>query len=326
MSDYTHLSKKERFKIYRLKASGYSSTLISKELKRSKSTIYRELSRNNIRGRYLPDRAEILSKQRHNRGRRSKIISNTAQYYYILSKLKLGLSPEQISGRMKLKDFPYYVCHETIYKYIYNQSREWYKYLRKSKPFRGKRLGRKHGSGEYLNIRPISKRAKHIEARKQLGHWEADTIAFNSSKYQNITTLVERKTRYLIMIKNINRKSLNVMSCILEKITTLQNQRFKTMTFDQGSEFANWSLIEKNSKCITYYCKPRSPWQKGSNENMNGRLRTYFPRKININQITQNDVEIIAKKFNNLPRKILGFKTPNEVLKRNNNKLVALLN
>jgi len=215
MKKYQHLSQKERLKLYDYYQNGLSVCQIAARLNRSASTVSRELKRNRNQKRYLPDTAQKLYQSRY-RGRPRKINPDTAVYHYIRYKLIAGWSPEQISGRMKVENKPYYVCHETIYQYVYQerQGKTWYAYLARAKPKRGKRKGRKVGSGKYLFIRSIHDRPSEAMTRQQIGHWEADTIGFFSHKYENITTLVERKSRYLIMIKNKSRQSVGVMGSI----------------------------------------------------------------------------------------------------------------
>jgi len=305
MAACRHLSFKERYKLYRF-------------LQRHRCTIYREIKRNSSSEFYLPDTAHRRAQGRKH-GRYRKIIPDTALYYYILNKLKKGWSPEQISGRMRLQKKPYYVCHETIYRYIYRgrKNNAWFQYLFRAKPRRGKRKGRKHGSGKFSFLHKlIEHRPKNIECRKEYGHWEGDTIAFSSSKYKNITTLVERKSRYLVMHKNENRKSSHVMKSIRKIIDAAKKKAFKTITFDQGSEFAHFRVLETKSACQTWYCQPHSPWQRGTNENTNGYWRRYLPRTLDIENCSNSKVQKICKNINNLPRKLLGYRTPKEVMKK----------
>lgn len=315
MKKYQHLSQKERLKLYDYTQKGLSPSEISKRLNRSRSTISRELKRNRMGSRYLPDSAQKLYLSRYP-GRPRKINPDTAVYHYIRYKLMSGWSPEQISGRMKVEKKPYYVCHETIYQYIYKerQGKDWYTCLARSKSKRGKRKGRKVGSGKY-HIRPIHCRSTEIMNRQQIGHWEADTIGFSTHKYENITTLVERKSRYLLMIKNKNRQSDNVMKSIENILNQVPRFKRRTITFDQGSEFAHWSSLERKTKCRVYHCDPHSPWQRGTNENTNGRIRRFLPRSTPIQSLSQTDIEWICKKMNSFPRKILGFHTPKEAIK-----------
>lgn len=314
MSDYTHLTLKERKKLFAYLQMNLPVTEIAKRMGRHRSTIYREINRNSENKYYTPCVANTMMKARYS-GRPKKIHPDTALYHYIMIKLKKGWSPEQISGRLKFENKPYYVCHETIYQYIYQRSyKDMYSLLIRKKPRRSKRYGRKHGSGKYLYIKSIHDRSSKIESRDILGHWEGDTIAFASSKYQNITTLVERKTRFIMLRKNNDRKTNTVMPTITDVINKYPRKMWQTLTLDQGSEFANFYEIEKQTKCITYFCDPHSPWQRGSNENTNGRLRRFLPRTAEISKITQTELDKLSKNLNNTPRKCLGFMTPKEAL------------
>ena len=216
---------------------------------------------------------------------------------------------------MKCKEKPYYACHQTIYSYIYTEraGKDWYQYLSKAKLKPGKRRGRKHGGGKFKDIRPITQPPIHVATRSQIGHWEGDTVRFTSSKYASITTLVERKSRYLVMLKNKNNQSGTVMSSIMAQIKRNKVKVWRSITFDQGSEFAHFKPLEEATCCITYYCSPRSPWQRGSNENMNGRLRSYLPLCLPVAGLEQGELAILASNFNRTPRKILGYRTPKEV-------------
>ncbi|WP_052234795.1 IS30 family transposase, partial [Parachlamydia acanthamoebae] len=319
MSAYKHLSKKERCRIRAHLDTGKSISQIAKILGRHRSTLYRELARNSYTKKYLPDTAQKKYTMRRDRKKKSKIKSCNKLFHYIAQKLKSGWSPEQISGRMRLENKEYYVCHETIYRYIYacKQGKPWYSYLCKAKPYRGKRMGRKVGSGKYQGIKLISDRPAEIKTRVQFGHWEGDTIAFSANQYTNITTLVERKTRFSVFILNSAKKSEEVINKIKHVMEGLSASSWKTITFDQGSEFAYYRLIERhNKKCKVYFCHPRSPWEKGTNENMNGRVRRFLPRNYDVKELNQSAVADLAKKLNNIPRKILNYLTPREALQK----------
>lgn len=319
MLSYTQLSKKERFKLHTYLDMGKSIQGIASLLKRHRSTIYREIKRNSYNKRYLPDTAHEKYKQRRKAKAKSKIKSCSKLFWYIAQKLKLGWSPEQISGRMRQDGKEYYACHETIYRYIYycQRGKGWYQYLCKAKPFRGKKLGRKSISPKYKGIKLISVRPQEILTREQFGHWEGDTIAFLKDKYTNITTLVERKTRFIICVLNQNKQSHEVLSKIRHIMQGLPNYCWKTITFDQGSEFAHYRLLERAyKKCSVYFCHPHSPWQRGSNENMNGRIRRFLPKVYDTRLLSHSEVANLAKKLNNTPRKILNYLTPREALQK----------
>jgi IS30 family transposase len=321
MKNYNHLTKRERRKIYSMRQSRQSIVQIAKKLQRAPSTISRELKRNQVEGHYLPDSAQQYYKQRY-KGRPLSIKPDTPLYHYIRRGLEKGWSPEQISGRMKCQKKPYYACHETIYQYIYKtrQGKTWYAYLMRSKPYRGKRLGGKKGSGKYQGIRSIHQRPQKANMRSQIGHWEGDTLRFSSSQDINVTTLVDRLSRLTLMFCNQSRKSEDVFGQIKAYVQQQERRIFKTLTLDQGSEFGKWREFEEENQCRIYYADPHSPWQRGSNENMNGRIRRYLPRTFDVNGLTEESLSTICKKINNTPRKILGFKKPKELLKLGSKK------
>lgn len=313
MTDYTRLSMRERCRLNILLDMGLSIGKIAKRLGRHRSTLYRELSRNHIQGYYYPGPAHRKAIARHPR-KPTKLQAHKALYHHVSQRLKQGWSPEQISGRMKLDKRPYYVCPETIYRYIYlYRHKNLSQYLPSRKSKRRKRHTRQTSSCRYGEIRLITQRPEHIAKRTRLGHWEGDLIEFSHSKKKTVTTLVERKSRIVSLLKNTSKTSPAVMDKIQARLKKPKLQPCKTITFDQGSEFADYRRIEKQLRCKVYYCETRSPWQKGSNENMNGRLRRYLPRHMNLDQMTQKDLDLLADKMNNLPRKCLGFRTPKEL-------------
>ena len=233
---------------------------------------------------------------------------------YTIRSLKKGWSPEQISGRMKHQKLSFYVCHETIYRFIYrSKNKELFHCLTYKKPRRQARYARQKHSCRYGDIRLINRRPEDIKTRKRFGHWEGDTIEFKGAKEKPVTTLVERKSRVVCLIKNTSKHSREVMDKITKKFEDLPKKMCKTITFDQGVEFADYRHLELKTRCKVYYCETHSPWQKGSNENMNGRLRRYLPRETEIDKVTQLDLDLLAAKMNQCPRKCIGFKTPNEL-------------
>jgi IS30 family transposase len=232
---------------------------------------------------------------------------------YIVCRLKEGWSPEQISGRLRRKKSKYTVCHETIYRYIYKKNNRLYRYLPYKKPKRLRVCARKPQLCRYGDIRIITERPENIDKRIGLGHWEGDRIEFAGTKEHSVTTLVERKTRLLLLIKNETKASTPVMNKICDKFNMAEKMACRSITFDQGSEFAAFPIAENELKCKVYYCHVHSPWEKGSNENMNGRLRRYLPSNINIRDIDQNQLNELERKMNNTPRKCLDYRTPNEL-------------
>lgn len=314
MGNYTHLSMTDRRQLHVFLEMGLSIATIAKRLEKHRSTLYRELNRNQTESHYLLGEAHRKANLRAKRDKTCKLRTDAALYDYVVRHLKLGWSPEQISGRMKLNQKKFYVCHETIYRYIYSEKNKGlYQYLPNKKPKRRQHCARKQQQCRFGEIRLITKRPIQVEQRKRIGHWEGDLIEFSGTKKKTITTLVERKSRIVSLIKNNAKVSAVVMEKIKNKLNDNPSLPCQTITFDQGSEFADYKRIELGTKCKVYYCETRSPWQKGSNENMNGRLRRYLPRSADIDQITQSDLDQLAEKMNNLPRKCLGYLTPKEL-------------
>jgi transposase, IS30 family len=314
VGDYTHLSLTERRRLSVFLEMKLSIVEIAKRLDRNRSTVYRELSRNKEPESYSVRIAQEKIKERNQARRPIKLEANGVLRDYVTKSLKKGWSPEQISGRMKYQNLSFYVCPEAIYQFIYrSKNKELFHCLHYKKPHRQPRYGRQKQSCRYGDIRLITQRPTEIGTRKRFGHWEGDTIQFSEAREQVVTTLVERKSRMVYLIKNQSKHSQGVMVKIKEKLTNLPSKMCKTITFDQGIEFANYRYLEQQIPCKIYYCEIHSPWQKGSNENMNGRLRRYLPRSTPIATITQQNLDTLAAKMNRCPRKCLGFKTPNEL-------------
>ncbi|WP_019216554.1 IS30 family transposase [Legionella tunisiensis] len=314
MSNYTHLSMNERQRLSTYLEMGYSIKTISQKLSRHRSTVYREVNRNKDFGKYLPGVAHEKANSRAFNGRMSKLNRNGYLRDYVVRAVKKGWSPEQISGRMKYQKLTIYVCPETIYQYVYkSKDKELYHCLPYKQPKRRKRYARKKHQCRFGDMRLITERPVDINLRTRFGHWEGDTVQFTGNKKQVVTTLVERKSRMVFLIKNNSKHSKEVMGKIGDKFEKLPQKMCKTITFDQGTEFADYRHLESTMKCQVYYCETHSPWQKGTNENMNGRLRRYLPSTTIIDQITQKELDLLADKMNLCPRKCLGYKMPKEV-------------
>jgi IS30 family transposase len=314
MGNYTHLSISDRRRFCTFLEMGLSVSDIAKKLGRHRSTLYRELNRNAEPEGYLPKAAQLKTAERAQQKRPSKLQTNGVLRDYVIRSLQKGWSPEQIAGRMRYHKLSFYACHETIYQFVYrSRNKNLYYYLSYKKPKRQRRYDRQKSPCRYGKIRLITQRPEDIATRKRFGHWEGDTIQFKGTKEKVVTTLVERKSRLLFLIKNNRKHSHGVMDKIKEKLKGLPNKMCKTITFDQGIEFADYRHLEQHIKCKVYYCETHSPWQKGSNENMNGRLRWHLPRETDIAKMTQEELDKLAKKMNLCPRKCLGYKTPNEL-------------
>lgn len=315
MGCYKQLNFKERSKIEVLINRNMSLGKIAQELKRSKSTICRELKRNSIDGLYMAVKAQSDSRKRKHR-KPYKLKVNSTVYKYVLQKLNQGWSPEQISGRLRLSKSKINICAETIYQYLYKHAvKSLYKLLPQQRARRRAR-GKRKSRIPNIEQRCINNRPKYINDRSICGHWEGDTIRFGDNKKRSVTTLVERKSRLVKLLFNERSTSSIVMKEIGVLTQLCKPQSWKSITFDQGSEFQFVYEIEKYKFCDIYFANAHSPWQRGTNENTNKRLRRYLPKKFNTSHITHNLLREIEKKMNSTPRKCLDFKTPYEVFYR----------
>lgn len=315
MRNYTHLSLRERCLLSTFLSMNLKIFVISERMGRHRSTIYRELERNTQGERYMPGIAETLAKERHPHAS-NKLQTNTDLNNYVRVGLENGWSPEQISGRMKIENKSFYVCAESMYRYIYrNKHLGLHKLLPRRQPKRYPMIERnKRKRKHQMLMRHISLRPPEANLRNTMGHWEGDTIRFPRDQKTCVTTLVERKSRFLFLRKNENKKSKTVIDHIFYGIKNSPKKIWKSIAFDQGTEFMAFRKIERQTTCKVYFCDPHSPWQRGSNENMNGRLRRFLPKKFKIDEITQDFLDRIAIQVNNTPRKCLGYQTPREVL------------
>jgi IS30 family transposase len=320
---YNHLGLDERRKIYFWREQKLSVGEIAKLLGRHRSTIFRELQRNTywdedpFNTGYFHMNAHEFYRRRRQKNQKIQTMNGLKEF--IIEKLKFAWSPEQIAGYLKhISGNDLYACHETIYRFIYSQegkSLGLYKWTFRGRKNRTKRFKRRprdqRGIPEDLFIK---NRPDHIDKRQEIGHWEADLMIFEREHGKaNITTLTERKTRYTFLIKNGTKQAQEVMGSIRRKMASIPRQYRKTVTFDRGSEFLAWPLLSKYIGVTTYYCEPRSPWQKGTVENTNGRIRRFLPRETNLNDLPPHQLEKICNQINATPRKCLGYKTPSEV-------------
>jgi len=283
---------------------------------RHRSTIYRELKRNKPKpaDRYMPGIAHQMAIERHPHAP-NKLDTDKELNKYVLEGLDNAWSPEQISGRMKIEKKEFSTCPESIYRYVYrDKKKKLYKLLPRKKSkrkVRNKRAVREKTS--LMDRRNISLRPKEADSRLNAGHWEGDTIRFKKGQKTCVTTLAERKSRLVILLKNKDKKSETVVDKICKKIKTFPKKKFSSLTFDQGTEFASFLAIERLTKCKVYFCDPHSPWQRPTNENTNGRIRRFLPKEFQADKINQRHLDEIADRMNNTPRKCLGYLTPIEV-------------
>ena len=304
--NYKHLSQVERYQIYALMKAGHDQTQIAKLLDRHKSTISRELSRNRGLKGYRPKQACATAAKRSEKSRNAAtMLPWVAEQAACL--LRLQWSPEQIAGKLP-------VSHETLYQHVYSDKSRGgtlWKNLRCQKQKRKRYAGGRDRRGQIPHRRPLSDRPVHIELRKQVGHWECDTVIGANHKGA-IVTMVERKSGFSVIVKVSQKTSELVSRAIIEGLRPYM-VRVITLTYDNGKEFAGHIQIDQALNSTSYFARPFASWERGSNENFNGLLRQYVPKKRSLNTVTEDEITMIQNRLNNRPRKRLGFKTPAEV-------------
>jgi transposase, IS30 family len=316
---YRHLTLEERRTLFRLLNAQVPVKEIARQLDRHRSTVYRELRRNlfrevkEYRG-YFPVTAEDSARRRRQRQR--KLIQDARLRQHVTEMLARWWSPEQIAGRLKLAGDGARLSHETIYQFVYSpegRALELHRHLLRARRLRRRRFGRKPRGVKIPQARTIAQRPAEIGQRREIGHWEADLLIFKRAHGQaNLTSLVERQSRLLRLILNRDRRSQSVVGAIGDALASLPPAARRTVTFDRGSEFLGYDHLAQAHGIDAYFCDPHSPWQKGSVENTNGRLRRYLPGELDLSRITPTYLCEIETRTNSTPRKCLGFQTPLE--------------
>ena len=312
--NYTQLSQSERYYISSMRANKVSFSQIARDLGRSTSTVSREFKRN-IRpdGRYAAFVAHSYAVARRRRSRRGSQFPPEC-WQLIYSLLKEKWSPEQIVNDFAQKGL-YSISFQTLYRVIRIDRRRGgflFKNLRGVPKRRRKRYGSLDSRGVLRGKRLIDTRPMYINTRKEYGHWEADTV-MGKDKHQCFLTLVERKSGYNRIAKLQNRTAKNVTKAMIE-IIAKEPELFKTITFDNGTEFHSYKVLEDMFGIRCYFANPHAPWERGCNENFNGLLRQYFPKRTSLSYIGNSKTQIVSDQLNDRPRKRLGFRTPREVL------------
>ena len=309
MRTYTQLAQEQRYQIYALLKMGHNQTEIAKEIGAHKSTISRELSRNRGQRSYRPKQAHQMALNRRNK---AKPRIQAESWALIESKLREDWSPEQISSWLKQnKDIQ--VSHERIYLYILENQRaggDLYKHLRCQKK-RRKRYGSYDRRGKLPNRRSIEERPEIVEKRQRIGDWEADTI-LGKGRRQAIVTLTERKSRFALLRKVERRKAELVCDAMIDLLQPFRIVRIRSLPI-MAKSLLNMSASLIELEIDFFFAHPYAAWERGSNENMNGLIRQYFPKGCDFTTITDEEIEFVMSRLNNRPRKCLGFKTPFEV-------------
>jgi transposase, IS30 family len=319
---YEQFGLGERIEIYRLHADGKSLRYIACVLGRSAATISRELKRNSKASRkwaggYDPQRAQQLMLRRHARGRAHKLERQPELREKVLQCLAAGWSPEQIAGRMAQEPGSDRISYESIYRYIYwrswSFSQTLHRWLPRRKYRRGRRLRNSRWStASILDRVSIHDRPAVVESRTRLGDWEADLMSF-SKPGQSLLVVQERRSRRALLVRQKGRTAQSVADNLSAMVEAMPARVCQSMTFDNGTEFSKHYLLSRRFGIPTWFCDTHSPWQKGGIENAIGRLRRLLPRNTDLDALPAHRLALCLQRYNDTPRKCLGFKTPNEV-------------
>jgi IS30 family transposase len=316
------LSLEEREEISRGVAAGDSIRRIARRLGRCPSTVSRELRRNGGGGAYRASEADQSAWERAHRPKPCRLATHPELRWRVAEKLALQWSPEQISGWLKEQfgsDEHMQISHETIYKSLFVQARGVLKkqlmvHLRRRRQLRQARGGTtKQGLGSIVDAISIRERPAEAEDRAVPGHWEGDLLS--GARNSHIATLVERHTRFVMLTKLEGKDTSSVVEALTRQVRKLPRELRRSLTWDRGKEMADHKRFTLATDVKVYFCDPRSPWQRGSNENTNGLLRQYFPKGTDLSAFSQAYLNRIAQRLNERPRKTLGFKCPADRLR-----------
>jgi IS30 family transposase len=314
------LSSAEREEISRGVVAGHSIRSIAASLKRAPSTVSREIRRNEGRDGYRASHADQAAWDRARRPKPCKLALHPSLALRVAHKLQRHWSPEQIAGWLRRtypKDRNGQVSHETIYRTLYIQSRgalkkELLAHLRRTRAMRRSRhhTQKTDNHGRITNTVSISERPASAEDRAIPGHWEGDLLFGNRNS--QIATLVERQTRYLMLVKVGSKDTETVVNALIKNARRLPTELYRSLTWDRGKEMADHRRFTLATEIQVYFCDPHHPWQRGTNENTNGLLRQYFPKGIDLSVVSQAKLNAVARQMNKRPRKTLGYETPAE--------------
>ncbi len=318
---YTHLTENERYVISHLSVAGFTLREIARRIKRHHTTVSRELERNGPEYDctvYWYDWTHPRALKRRHKARHHRRRTNQHLVKYVIRKLREDWSPETIAEKLKIEhpeNDEMRVSHETIYRWIYLDAMEGgtlHQHLRRRRKKR--RRQKRYGSGRrFIPGRiSISERPAIVETRERFGDWEGDTVEGKRSTGYFVTH-VERKSRYLIAAKLIDKKAEPLTAKSIKAFWRIPKRMRKTLTLDNGKEFARFKELEDKTGLTVYFADPYSAWQRGTNENTNGLLRQYFPKGADFKNVTEENLAFAVKKLNHRPRKCLGYQSPHEV-------------
>jgi len=299
-------------------ASRCSVRQIAEELGRHRTTIWREIRRNDYRRGYWATASHKRAVENRCKARRAKRLSYRPLRNYVEGKLKLYWSPQQIAHRIEL-DYPtdlrMRISHETIYRFILKENRSYVRYLRQGRrrnryAWRGKKRFKRIRGGKHIQDRPAE-----VESRARPGHWEGDSVRGPAGRAAGLATQVDRASRYLVAVRLSDRKAKTYNDAVIE---AFQGKGFpvETMTVDNGMEFSMFSELEEALETEVYFARPYHAWERGTNENTNGLLRQFFPKGTDFSGVNPRWVQQVVDLLNHRPRKCLGYRTPVETMQR----------
>ena len=311
---YRQITFEERYTLGLLRQRGLAAAAIARILGRHRGTVLREVQRNcaNSDGTYRPQLADWYARGRRSRSRRNRRFC-PADWERVHALLREEWSPEQVAGRLR-RQGELTISHETIYRYIWADKRaggQLYRHLRGARKHCRKRYGRYDSRGRLAGKRPITARPAAADARSQVGHWEGDTMLGAGQAGPCVLSLVERKTGYLALGK-LPRRTGAAVNRRARQLIAAQPRPVRTITVDNGTEFHSYAALERRVATRFYFATPHHAWERGTNENTNGLLRQYLPKRASMAHLTQHDCNRIAAKLNRRPRKRLGYRTPEE--------------
>lgn len=316
-----HITNDQRNEIYALRRAGYKQKNIARLLRKSPSAISRELKRNKSdSGKYLARGAKLKTKARRIQAnaRFKKIEHDANLRTYIVKKLKKYSSPEQIAGQWNRNHAHRKIGKDTIYTFVYKKRKILVPYLRCQKGKYRRRYGTRirEKQREEQKKRRIDQRPEIINLRQRIGDWEGDTVRGNG-RSGHIITYVERMSGYLIAGKTENATVENINAFTVKEFRKMPKDKRLSITYDNGSEFSGYDSIEEQTGMTAYFAHPYHSWERGTNENTNGLLRQFYPKKSRFDAVTQAQLDRVVRLINNRPRKRLNYLTPYEVFKKN---------
>jgi IS30 family transposase len=313
MKQYKQLTSGQRYQIYGLKQSGLNQTQIAQKVGVDKSTISREFRRNKGQRGWRPKQAQLLRDERKQACINGKQFSLN-EWAVVERLIREDLSPEQAANRLELEG-ELQISHETIYQHVYADKRDGgdiFRNLRSQKPRRKRYASGHERRGSIKNRVSIDERPEIVDQKMRIGDWEGDTVIGKNHR-GGLVTLAERKSRY-VLAGHIRSKHADVVTAVTTRLLTPHKDICHTITFDNGKEFAAHERIASELQASIYFAHPYHSWERGLNENSNGLLRQYFPKGMELTNVTEKEVQRAIERLNHRPRKVLGFRSPHEVL------------